>query len=160
MNHRSPSRIMLVDTRPAMLFDFAGELAEIGFRVMPATGVDQAMEIADREAFDLLLCAVPLDVSEPAMLLRFLRRSKRLRDLRLVVKDSCQSVGVRLTDIAGEPTYSVCDSLPIHVMSCVIKHAGSLPSVRPKFAKRTAAAIKMSPHFSPAQMSSPSAHVN
>jgi hypothetical protein len=151
---------MLVDTRPAVLFAFAGELAETGCQVTPASGVDQAMEIGEREAFDLLLCSVPLDFSEPAMLLRFLRRSRRLRELRLVIKDSCQGVGVRLTDIAGEPTYSVCENLPIHVLGCVIKHARSLPSARSKFSSGIAPAVSMPPHFSLGRIKSSSSRAN
>lgn len=143
MTHRSPTRIMLVDTRPESLFAFANELTGIGFGVTPASGVDQAMEIAEREVFDVLVCKTPLDLGEPALLLRFLRRSKRLRQVRLVVKDSCQCVGVRLSEIAGEPIYSICNSLPVEVVGCIIKHAQALPVVRPKFPSSPAPV----PHF-------------
>ena len=105
MTQPSQPSLLLVDTNAQVIFDASSELAALGYRVLVAQSVDQAIAIGRQETFKLLLCCEPLDVADGTTLLRFLRRNKRLRQLRLVIKQPCQAVGVCLKVIHGEPVY-------------------------------------------------------
>ena len=119
MTQPSPTSLLLVDTNAEVLFKTSNELAVRGYRVLVARNVDQAIAIGQRETFELLLCCEPLDVADGSTLLRFLRRNKRLRQLRLVLKRCCQTAGVRLKVIHGEPVYSLGATASIESMDCI-----------------------------------------
>lgn len=120
MTQPSPPSLLLVDANAEVVFDTSNELSVRGFRVFVARSVDQAILIGRRETFELLLCCEPLDVADGATLLRFLRRNKQLRQLRLVIKRPCQTAGVRLKVIHGEPVYSLGGTASIESMHCIL----------------------------------------
>jgi len=120
MTQPSPPSLLLVDANAEAVFDTSNELSVFGYRVFVARSVDQAISIGRREMFDLLLCCEPLDIADGATLLRFLRRNKQLRKLRLVIKRSCQTAGVRLKVIDGEPVYCLGGTASIESIHCIL----------------------------------------
>ena len=120
MTQPSQPSVLLVDTNAQVIFDTSSELAAFGYRVLVARSVDQAVAIGRQETFELLLCCEPLDIADGATLLRFLRRNKRLRQLRLVIKQRCQAVGVCLKVIHEEPVYCLGGTASIESMHCIL----------------------------------------
>jgi CheY-like chemotaxis protein len=149
MENGSSIKVLLVDTRPESLFSIANELNELGLQVVAASGVDQAMTIAERTAFAIVVCCQPLDFGDAHLLLRFLRRAKRHRRLRLVITDTCQKVGVRLTNAGGEPIYSISDNLPAKVVDSIIRQTIAMPFLEIAASRRTSNAVNIAPphHF-------------
>ena len=120
MTQPSQSSVLLVDTNAEIIFETSSKLAAFGYRVLVAQSVDQAIAIGRQEAFELLLCCEPLDTADGATLLRFLRRNKRLRQLRLVIKQPCQAAGVCLKVIHNEPVYCLGGTASIESMHCIL----------------------------------------
>ena len=120
MTQPSQPSLLLVDTNAEVIFDTSSDLSAFGYRVLVARSVDQAIAIGRQEAFELLLCREPLDIADGTTLLRFLRRNKRLRQLRLVIKQPCQTVGVCLKVIHGEPVYCLGGTASIESMHCIL----------------------------------------
>ena len=94
MTQPNQPSLLLVDTNMEAVFTTANELSAFGYRVLVATSVDQAIAIGRHETFELLLCCEPLNVADSPTLWRFLRRSKRLRQLRLMIKQPCQALSL------------------------------------------------------------------
>ena len=120
MTQPSQPSLLLVDTDAEVIFKTSSDLVAAGFRVLVARSVDQAIAIGRRETFELLLCSEPLDVADGATLLRFLRRNKQLRQLRLVMKQRCQAVGVCLKVIHDEPVYCLGRTASIESIHCIL----------------------------------------
>ena len=120
MTQPSQPSILLVDTNAEVIFDTSSDLSAFGYRVLIARSVDQAIAIGRQETFELLLCREPLDIADGTTLLRFLRRNKRLRQLRLVIKRPCQAVGVCLKVIHGEPVYCLGGTASTESMHCIL----------------------------------------
>ena len=134
MTQPSSTSLLLVDTNAEVIFDTSSDLTEYGYRVLVARSVDQAIAIGRQETFELLLCCEPLDVADGATLLRFLRRNKRLRQLRLVVKQPCQAVGVCLKVIHNEPVYCLGGTASIESMHCILNQTLAMktsPQIHP-----------------------------
>lgn len=132
MTQPNQPSLLLVDTNAEAIFKTANELAVFGYRVLVANSVDQAIAIGRHEAFDLLLCCESLDVADSQTLWRFLRRKKRLRELRLVIKQPCQAVGVRLKVIYGEPVYCLGKTASIDAIHCIVKQTLAMAAPRPQ----------------------------
>ena len=132
MTQPNQPTLLLVDTNAEAVFATANELSVFGYRVLIATSVDQAIAIGRHEAFELLLCCEPLDIADPQTLWRFLRRNKRLRQLRLVIKQPCQLVGVRLKVIYGEPVYCMGKTASIDAIHRVVKQTLAMEISRPQ----------------------------
>ena len=132
MTQPNQPSLLLVDTNMEAVFTTANELSAFGYRVMVATSVDQAIAIGRHETFELLLCCEPLNVADSPTLWRFLRRSKRLRQLRLMIKQPCQAVGVCLKVIYGEPVYCMGKTASIDAIHRVIKQTLAMEAPRPQ----------------------------
>lgn len=120
MTQPSTPSLLLVDNNAEALFKTAKELADLGCRVLVAGSVDQAIQISRRETFELLLCCEPLDFADASTLLRFFRRNKRLRQLRLVIKQPCQVADVCLKVINGEPIYCLGGTVSTESIRCIL----------------------------------------
>ncbi len=132
MTQPNQPSLLLVNTNAEAIFETANELAVFGYRVLVANSVDQAITIGRHEAFDLLLCCEPLDVADSQTLWRFLRRNKRLRRLRLVIKQPCQAAGICLKVIYGEPVYCVGKPASIDAIHCIVKQTLAMEAPRPQ----------------------------
>ena len=131
MTQPSQPALLLVDTNAEVIFDTSSDLTSIGYRVLAARSVDQAIAISRQETFGLLLCCEPLDIADGVTLLRFLRRNKRLRQLRLVIKQPCQAVGVCLKVIHDEPVYCLGKTASIESMRCILNQTLAMGPSRP-----------------------------
>ena len=132
MTQPNQPSLLLVDTNTQSVFQAANELSVFGYRVLVATSIDQAIAIGRHETFELLLCCEPLDSVDSPTLWRFLRRNKRLRQLRLIIKQPCQAVGVRLKVIYGEPVYCMGKTASIDAIYRVIKQTLAMEAPRPQ----------------------------
>ena len=128
MTQPSQPSLLLVDTNAQIIFNTSSDLVAFGYRVLVARSVDQAIAIGRQESFELLLCCEPLDIADGTTLLRFLRRNKRLRQLRLVIKQPCQEVGVCLKVIHGEPVYCLGRTASIEAMHCILNQTLAMES--------------------------------
>ena len=132
MTQPNQPSILLVDNNPEIIFKTANELSVLGYRVLVATSVDQAIAIGRHETLELLLCCEPLDMADSPTLWRFLRQNNRLRQLRLVIRQPCQAVGVRLKVIYGEPVYCMGKTASIDAIHRVIKQTLAMEAPRPQ----------------------------
>ena len=130
MTQPNQPSLLLVDANTEAVFTTANELSVFGYRVLVATSVDQAIAIGRHETFELLLCCEPLSTADSQTLWRFLRRNKRLRQLRLLIKQPCQAVGVRLKVIYGEPVYCMGKTASIDAIHHVIKQTLAMEAPR------------------------------
>ena len=146
MTQSTQPSLLLVDTNVEAVFETANDLSAFGYRVLVANSSDQSIAIGRQVIIHLLMCSEPLDIADAPTLLRFLRRNKKLRQLRLVIKRPCQAVGVCLKVIHGEPIY------------CLGRTA-SIESIH-RIAKQTLAMEAPRPHQYPLQANIPNLHFN
>ena len=132
MTQTTQPSLLLVDTNAEAAFAMASDLSVFGYRVLVANSVDQAIVIGQRETFELLLCCEPLDVADAPALLRFLRRNRRLRQLRPVIKRPCQAVGVCLKVIHDEPVYCLGRTASVEVIHGIVKQTLAMEAPRPR----------------------------
>ena len=130
MTQPNQPSLLLVDANADAVITTANELSVICYRVLIDTSVDPAIAIGRRETFELLLCCEPLGVADSPTLWRFLRRNKRLRQLRLVIKQPCQPVGVRLKVIYGEPVYCMGKTASVDAIHRVVKQTLAMEAPR------------------------------
>ena len=132
MTQTTQPSLLLVDTNAEAAFAMASDLSVFGYRVLVANSVDQAIVIGQRETFELLLCCEPLDVADAPALLRFLRRNRRLRQLRPVIKRPCQAVGVCLKVIHEEPVYCLGRTVSVEAIHGIVKQTLAMEAPRPR----------------------------
>ena len=77
-----PTRVLVVDDEPAVLITLCANLELEGFDVLQAADPQQALELADREDFDVLLTDVRMPGMTGIDLFRELRKKKA--DLRVI----------------------------------------------------------------------------
>jgi len=123
MTHESQPVILVLDTNPETLFTLANELGSCGYRVLAAQDVDEAIAIGESNAFEILLYRQRSADLQASQLLRYFRRFRHLRQLRLIAISSTQIPGVRLHHRDGESVYSIRSSVSVNAIAGVIRQA-------------------------------------